>query len=216
MNGAALMKRFRETSPRLKARIAGLILTLVLVTAAFTEFFLRGRLSFTADFVVGFIEISGMIAVPLLLYDIFRPVNRSLSLLAAILNLVGLVFELLQIQPRGVNVGMGIYGLDCILIGYLIFRSTFVPRILGVLMAIAGFCWLPYLWPQLENRLSPLNLASALLLEGLVFLWLLVMGVNAQRWKEQASAADASIDARKLPDLAAMGNTPAQGPRTSP
>jgi hypothetical protein len=37
---------------------------------------------------------------------------------------------------------------------------------------------------------SPYNLASALLVEALVMLWLLVMGVNVQRWKEQASAGD--------------------------
>ncbi|MGA2648045.1 MAG: DUF4386 family protein [Candidatus Sulfotelmatobacter sp.] len=75
------------------------------------------------------------------------------------------------------------------LIGYLIFRSTFLPRILGALMTIAGLGWLTYLSLPLVNDLSPYNLASALLAEGLVMLWLLVMGVNVPRWKEQASAA---------------------------
>ena len=84
---------------------------------------------------------------------------------------------------------MGFAGFYCLLIGYLIFRSTFLPRILGVLMAIAGLCWLTFLSPPLATYLSTYNLASALLAEGLVFLWLLVMGVNDQRWKEQASKA---------------------------
>src|SRR5260370_36727453 len=80
-----------------------------------------------------------------------------------------------------------------ILIGYLIFRSTFLPRILGALMAIAGLCWLTFLLPQLANYLSPYSLASALIVEGLAMLWLLVMGVNVRRWKDQASASGASI-----------------------
>jgi len=80
-------------------------------------------------------------------------------------------------------------GFYCLLIGYLIFRSTFLPRILGVLMAFAGLGWLTYLSNPLVNYLSPYNLACGLLGEASGFLWLLVMGVNAQRWKEQASAA---------------------------
>jgi hypothetical protein len=84
---------------------------------------------------------------------------------------------------------MVLHGSYWLLIGYLIFRSTFLPRILGALMTIAGLGWLTYLSPPLVNHLSPYNLASALLAEGLVMLWLLVMGVNVQRWKGQASAA---------------------------
>ena len=61
---------------------------LVILTAAFTEFFVRDRLSFAADLAAGVIEVSGMIALTLLFYDIFKPVNRRLSLLAASFNLV--------------------------------------------------------------------------------------------------------------------------------
>ena len=166
---------------------------LVLLTAAFTEFFVRGRLSFAADLSAGLIEVSGMIAMTLLFYDIFKLVNRRLSLLAASFNLVGLTFEVLQFLPRGVNVGLGFHGFYWILIGYLIFRSTFLPGILGALLAVAGLCWLTFLSPTLTNYLSPYNLASGLLGEASVSLWLLVMGVNVQRWTEQASASGASI-----------------------
>ena len=210
MNSSVLMKRIREVSPSFKARMAGVLFVLVVLTAAFTEFFARGRLSFAADLAAGIIEISGMIAVTLLFYDIFKPVNRSLSLLAASFNLLGLTFELLRFLPHGVNIGLGFHGFYWILIGYLIFRSTFLPRILGVLMAIAGLCWLTYLSPPLANYLSPYNLASGLLVEGLVFLWLLVMGVNAQRWKEQAGTTIASVRKWKPPSPADMGRTPAQ------
>ncbi len=189
MSAAVMMRRYAEMSPRLKARIAGVLFLLLVLTAAFTEFVVRGRLSFAADLATGIIEISCMIAVTLLFYDIFKPVNRNLSLLAASLNFVGLALELLQFLPQGVNIGLGFHGLYWILIGYLIFKSTFLPRILGVLTAIAGLCWLTFLSPSLENYVSPYNLASGLLVEGLVMLWLLVMGVNVQRWREQAIAA---------------------------
>jgi hypothetical protein len=110
-------------------------------------------------------------------------------LLAAFFSLVGLTFEALRLQPEGVNIAIVFAGFYCLQIGYLIFRSTFLPRILGALMAFAGLSWLTYLSTPLVNHLSPYNLACGLLGEASVFLWLLVMGVNVQRWREQASAA---------------------------
>jgi hypothetical protein len=83
-------------------------------------------------------------------------------------------------------------GFYCLLIGYLIFRSTFLPRILGALMAFAGLGWLTYLSTPLANNLSPYNLACGLLGEGLVMLWILVIGLNAQKWNELATARRAT------------------------
>jgi hypothetical protein len=185
MSAAVMMEWIAEASPRFKARIAGVLYFFSLLTAAFTELFARGRL----NFVGGYIAVSGMVAVALLFYAIFKPVNRGLSLLAASFAFLGLSFEGLRWQPHGVNIAIVIHGFYCLLIGYLIFRSTFLPRILGVLMALAGLGWLTFLSPPFANYLSPYNLTSGLLGEGSVMLWLLVMGVNVQRWKEQASAA---------------------------
>jgi hypothetical protein len=67
-----------------------------MLTAAFTELFVRisGRLNFAADLAAGIVEVSGMFAVTLLFYAIFKPVNRGLSLLATSLNLVALSLRL--------------------------------------------------------------------------------------------------------------------------
>ena len=189
MSAAVMMKRIAEASPRFKARMAGVLFLFLVLTSTFTEFFARRRLSFAAHVAAGVIEVSCMIAVTLLFYDIFKPVDRRLSLLAASFNFVAVTLELLQFLPHGVNIGLGFHGFYWILIGYLILRSTFLPRILTALTAIAGLCWLTFLSPTLTNYLSPYILASALFVEGLMMLWLLVMGVNVQRWKEQASAA---------------------------
>jgi hypothetical protein len=127
--------------------------------------------------------------VTLVFYSIFKPVNKTLVLLAVFFNLVGLTFEALELQPRGLNLGTIFHGLYCLLIAYLIFRSAFLPRILGAPMAFAGLVWLIYLSPSVVKHVSPYNTAFGLLGETVPMLWLLVAGVNAQRWKEQAGMA---------------------------
>jgi hypothetical protein len=56
-------------------------------------------------------------------------------------------------------------------------------------MAFASLGWLAFLQPPLANYLSLYTLVLGFLAELSLMLWLLVMGVNFQRWKEQASAA---------------------------
>src|SRR5271165_4497060 len=132
-------------------------------------------------------------AVTLLFYAILRPVNRRLSLLAVFFGLLVFILGSIRWHPLGVDIAMILFGCYCLLIGYLIFRSAFLPRILGVLMAFAGLAWLTFLFPPLTHHLSPYNLAAGVLGQGSLILWLLVMGVNVQRWKKQASAVDKGI-----------------------
>ena len=189
MSAAGMMNRFAETSPRFKARLAGGLFLLVLLTAVVNEFIIRGRLGSPANIAGDIIEVSGMVAVTLLFYVIFKTVNSGLALLAVSFNVVGLILEVLQWQPHGVAIGMVFHAFYCFLIGYLIFRSAFLPRILGALMAVAGLCWLTFLSIFLANYLSRYNVIPGMLGEVSLSLWLLVMGVNNQRWKEQAGAA---------------------------
>ena len=84
------------------------------------------------------------------------------------------------------SVALVFFGFYCLQIGYLILKSTFLPRLIGVGMVIAGFGWLTFLWPPLSNSLAPYNLAPGILGEGLLTFWLLAAGVNAKRWNEQA------------------------------
>ena len=94
------------------------------------------------------------------------------------------------IRDRAQTITLVFFGLYCLLIGFLIFKSTFLPRILGVLMALAGLGWLTFLAPPLANALSPYVLVLGFLAELSLMLWLLVKGVNVQRWKQQAAAAE--------------------------
>jgi hypothetical protein len=103
--------------------------------------------------------------------------------------LQALAFMFLKLNTQTANICLVIFGFYDLLIGYLIYRSTFLPRFLGVLMALAGLGWLTFLYPPLAHSLSPYVLVLGFLAELLLMLWLLVKGVNVQRWKEQASAA---------------------------
>jgi len=98
----------------------------------------------------------------------------------------------LKLQAQAYNAGLVFFGLYCLLIGYLIFKSTFLPRILSVLMVIAGLSWLTVLSPPIAKYLWPYIAAPGLIGEATLTLWLLVIGVNVHRWNEQASAAGSS------------------------
>ena len=114
----------------------------------------------------------------LIFYLMFKPVNRSLSLLAALVSLAGIVVGPLRLTSVNPLVFFGFY---CLLIGYLIFKSSFLPRPLGVLMAFAGLGWLIFLSPPLANRLSPYVFAPGIIGEGALTLWLLTKGVATPR-----------------------------------
>ena len=185
MGTAGMTERITETSPHLKARIAGLIYLITFLTGG-VALFVRGRLGLVAGLIAG----ACYIAVTLLFYGIFKPVNRSLSLLAAFVSLIGCAIgplSLFHLVPFHIN-SLVFFGFYCLLIGTLIFRSTFLPRILGVLMAFAGLGWLTFLSPPLAKHLSPYIFTPGIIGEGALTLWLLGVGVDEQRWKEQASA----------------------------
>jgi hypothetical protein len=93
----------------------------------------------------------------------------------------------LKVDPFKIS-ALVFFGPYCLLLGYLIFRSTFLPRILGVLMALAGVGWLIFLTP-LASHMSTALKVIGFLAEASLMLWLTAMGVNVQRWKEQATGA---------------------------
>lgn len=108
-------------------------------------------------------------------------------------QLQALALGALSLHGMGYNIGLVFFGFHCLLIGYLIFRSAFLPRILGGLMAIAGLCYLTnsfanLLSPAFAGHLFPYIMAPCGVAEISLCLWLLVRGVNAQRWEEQATA----------------------------
>ncbi|HYJ33184.1 MAG TPA: DUF4386 domain-containing protein [Candidatus Binatia bacterium] len=95
----------------------------------------------------------------------------------------------LQANDLAAGTALAFFGFAALVKGYLIIRSTFLPRVLGMLSIVAGVAWLTFLSPALGNRAFPIIMPLGLLAAGAHILWLLVVGVNEPRWREQASAA---------------------------
>jgi hypothetical protein len=98
-----------------------------------------------------------------------------------------------QLQDVGLVISFLFYGLDEMLQGGLIARSGFVPRVLGVLLSIAGLCYfthcmLTFVAPAVDAKVYPYILYACLPGEGLSSLWLAVMGLNVAKWKAWPTA----------------------------
>lgn len=199
------MELVRGLSPRANARIAGVFYALI--------FFFAPSGAATATPLRMIITLICDTAVALIFYDLFRPASRSLSALAALFRLVFvatmavnslnyfayLVHLKSARSPKAFGTGYLIalvpFGFHILLIGYLVLRSTFLPRFLGWLLLIAGPTYpfnsfASFLAPAFANKLWPYIAVPWVVGEGLLTLWLLVKGVSAERWKEQADAAD--------------------------
>ena len=230
-----------EASTRFKARVAGFFYFLLFPfgalsllarggivvkgdAAATAAGLLLHETSFRLSVAGDLLAVVSYVVVTALFYELFKPVNRSVALIAAFLSLVGcaiqafacafqlapfvalggepyssvfkadqlqaLAYMSLRMYGPAYKIGLVFFGLYNLLNGYLILKSIFLPRFLGVFMVIAGLPFLIFLLPVGKN-LSPFAVAPAALGEGLLLVWLLVKGVNAQKWKEQAIQAAA-------------------------
>jgi hypothetical protein len=242
-NAAVTTERNADASPRLAARLTGVVYLLhyltaivgqvVLQQAGISQFgvsrdaaatahtILAHQASLRVGVALGLLSVACYVAVTALLYQLFQSVSRSLALIAVFLSLMGLapqvVGNLLQLAPVAVlaggpslrafttqqvqalallalhvsaqaeGIGLVFDGLFLLLIGSLIVRATFLPRVLGAVIALAGVGWLTVLWPPLAHALSPFLQILGFVAEALLMLWLLVRGVNVQRWKQQAN-----------------------------
>ncbi len=233
-------------SPLRIARTAGLFYVVTILAGLFAEIFVRGklivagdaaatahnilasetlfRLGFAADLVGG----AAYVVVTLLLYELLKPVNRPVALLAVLFSLVGSaigaastvahiapllllkgasylnVFNTAQLQAmayfslklhaQGYLVCLIFFGCYCLLLGWLIFNSTFMPRTVGVLIAISGAALLVnsfglFVAPPIGDAVNTYVLALDGLGEIALTVWLLVMGVNSAKWEARAAAS---------------------------
>jgi hypothetical protein len=101
-------------------------------------------------------------------------------------QLQALALLFLKVNDHGAGIALVFFGFYALLTGYLIVRSTFLPRLLGMLSILGGLGWLSFLYPPLGYRLFPYIAALGLLGAASLIVWLLAFGVNEQRWKELA------------------------------
>ncbi len=185
LRGHSITEQITEAPPRSQARITGAVYLLYFLTAILGEFLVgRGLVAFGNA--VNVTAFAMYVAVTVLFYHMFKPVSRNVSMLAAVFSIVGCTIGSLRIfhlAPPHISAFL-FFGPYCALIGYLILKSTFLPRFLGVLMVSAGLGWLIFLLPSLANYLANAIEALGILAEAALMLWLLVRGVNEQRWRE--------------------------------
>ena len=95
----------------------------------------------------------------------------------------------IQTHEYGFGFGLIFFGFECLIDGYLIFISQFLPRALGILIFLAGLCYLTNSFlllfsPKLEGSLFPALLGPlAFIGEFSMCLWLLIKGVNVKKWE---------------------------------
>lgn len=161
------------------------------------------------------------LGVTVLLYQLLKPVNKSVALFAAFCGLAGLLrgggahfnvltaLSLLEDSRRAIEPvasqlrdsaklllatvpgfsGEDVYfGFQILSVGYLVARSRFIPRAIGVLLVLGGLAFLitsltNFLSPALGDRVAPLLLPIVLLGEGSLALWLLLKGVDVEQWR---------------------------------
>lgn len=98
-----------------------------------------------------------------------------------------LVMLSLRMHSHAFAITLIFFAFVCLIWGYLIYRSGYLPRALGVLMVIAGICYLVnssvfILAPSLSRVVFPAILVPAFIAETSLALWLLIRGVNVKKW----------------------------------
>jgi hypothetical protein len=231
-------------SPRIYARIGGVLYLVIIALGLFGEAFIRDRLIVSGDATATAANIASMepllrfgIAAELFLllcgvtltwifYVLLRPVSGDLALLATFFNLVSIGLEaviqlnfvaalfplgkvaylkaftpeqlsvMAHLSARLYSYGFGVslifFACYCLVVGWLIVRSGYLPRALGVLLLIAGLCYLTnsftlLLAPDFENRIFPAILVPSFIGELSLALWLSLKGVDVAKWKERVN-----------------------------
>jgi hypothetical protein len=104
-------------------------------------------------------------------------------------QLRSLALSFLRLRTFGFDITLVFFGLHWLVAGYLIFKSTFLPRVLGVALAIGGTGYLANIGataisPAIALHLFPYIMLPAGLAEISLTLWLIIVGVNVPRWNQ--------------------------------
>lgn len=107
-----------------------------------------------------------------------------------------LAYTSLRMHSVAFDVGLTFFAFFCLAAGWLIFKSGYLPRLIGLLMAAAGICYAVnsftgFLAPEIRVAMLPWILLPCLLGEASLALWLLIFGVNADKWRLRAGVSAA-------------------------
>ena len=229
----------KMNSPQKTARVAAFVFLIIFFLGMSTEFFIRAGMSVPGDaastvkniaasealfrlsLVSDLIRQVLLMLLPLVLYKLLKPVNKTIALLMVLFALVSvpismlneinhfavlllsssagyltsfkadqlnaLVMFFLELRNYGTFIAQ-FFSLWVLLLGYLVFKSGFLPGILGILLMLGGLCYtvsavLFFLFPNFDTLILGL---FAFIGESLFYLWLLIKGVNVGEWEKRA------------------------------
>ena len=202
-----------DISQRTAARVAGLGFLILVITGSYLFFVLNSTLEggipgdaavtaaknikangllFGIVIVIILIMITCNVVIALALYVLLKPINKDIALLAAVIRFIyATIFAInmvyLFIEPSSFSyvflIGQIFYGLHMLVLGYLVFKSSYIPRILGVLLIIGGsvgylievliyFIFHNYLW------IASIGIVVAVIAEISLGLWFLLKGAK--------------------------------------
>jgi len=165
-------------------------------------------------FAIPLVAVGFHVTWALLLYQLFSVVNRTINQLALFAILIGCAIQavaavvylsplivlqsdahqgelamlLINMSRLTFDVYIIFFGFWCVLLGYLIVRSTFMPRVIGALLILDGIGWMTYLVPPFATSIYTFIAVVAGVAEFSLLLWMLIFGVNNERWREQELA----------------------------
>ncbi len=226
-------------SPQKTARVAAFVFLIIFFLGMSTELFIRPSMIMPGDVAATIRNIAAsealfrlslvsdlirqalLILLPLILYKLLKPVNKTIAALMIIFYLVcvpisllnelnhfavlllsrgagyltafkanqlnGLVMFFLDLRKHGTYITQ-FFSFWVLLLGYLVFKSGFLPRILGILLMLGSLCYtvqavIFFLSPNFDAIILGL---FAFVEELLFYMWLLIKGVNAEEWKKRA------------------------------
>ena len=224
----------RMNSPQTMARVAAFIFLLIFLLGMSTELLMRPGMIVPGDAAATVKQIAAsaalfrlsvvsdlirqvlLLLLALLLYQLFKPVNKGIALLMVLFSLVGvaiaMINELNHFAALRLAIGAGyatafntdqlnalvifflelrnygtfiaqLFAVWVLLLGYLVFKSGFLPKILGIWLMLGGLCYtvsavLFFLLPNFDGMILGL---FAFIGELLFYMWLLIMGVKEQK-----------------------------------
>jgi len=233
-----------ETSPRTIARLTAIFYLITIMGGGFAQGLVSDKLVNFKDagttaanilanetlyrtaFSVFMIEMSCQIITSVLFYQLLKPVDRNIALVATALSLSAAIIKttartffiapvsilhssalgafsadqinalsliLLRIDNKGPQIALAMFGPSGVLTGWLMYKSTFFPKWLGVLGIVGGALWTTWYWPPLGSKLFMVSVVFALAGVVATCAYMLIYGVNEARWRERVAMASASI-----------------------
>ena len=234
-----MTNKVRIYSPQKTARVAAFVFLIIFFLGMSTELFIRpgmivpgdptatvrniatSEALFRLSLVSDLIRQTLLMLLPLILYKLLKPVNKTIASLMVIFYLVcvpitmlnelnhfaallllsgadylrafetdqlhALVMFFLDLRKYGTSIPQ-VLSLWVLFLGYLVFKSGFLPRILGILLIIGGLCYtvqavLFFLFPNFDLMIFGL---FAIIGEMIFYLWLLIKGINVEEWNKRS------------------------------